>query len=385
MTAAAIARTSLKSIVPGLKTAIFLGPMANAAGGALAGKVSKAGGLGFIGAGYYTAEKMQNELQKAIDILGESSQKQARIHLGIGFLTWRLTVLNNGKKPSVKEAHDDDSPAIQLIDAALRVKPVAIWLSFGDEEEMIGWSSVVRKRDEVLNGDHGPENQVKLFIGIGNETQAKSAVQDCGADVLIIQGNEAGGHGLGSSPPLSAIVPLLANKLDSGAYKISNPTKRIPPLLGAGGIMTGANMAGVLAMGADGVVVGTRMLMTPEAAYTDAQKKLLVDAGPTSTLRTMAFDEARNTLGWPKGVDGRGLINDTVNDYMSNKGGNGDARRAVYKEAEKSGDTSRIVTWAGTGVGLVHEIKPAEEIVAEMTKDCRKSIAYTTDGLKQFE
>ena len=138
-------------------------------------------------------------------------------------------------------------------------------------------------------------------------------------------------------------MPLLANKLDSGAYKVSNPTKSIPPLLGAGGIMTGANMAGVLAMGADGVVVGTRMLMTPEAAYSDAQKKLLVDAGPTSTLRTMAFDEARNTLGWPKGVDGRGLINDTVNDYMSNKGGDGDARRAVYKEAEKSGDPFMLV------------------------------------------
>ena len=72
---AAITRTSLKSIVPGLKTGIFLGPMANAAGGALAGKVSKAGGLGFIGAGYYTAEKMQNELQKAIEKSGNYRYK----------------------------------------------------------------------------------------------------------------------------------------------------------------------------------------------------------------------------------------------------------------------------------------------------------------------
>lgn len=382
-------RTSLKSILPGLKTSIILGPMANAAGGALAGKVSKAGGLGFIGAGYYTAEKMKDELNKALEILGvqqdSSAQKVQRVHLGIGFLTWRLTVLNNGKKPSTKEEQDANSPAIQLIDEALRVKPVAIWLSFGDEEEMIGWSSVVRKRDAILNGDHGPENQVKLFIGIGNEKQAKNGIEDCGADVLIIQGNEAGGHGLGSSPPLSAIVPLLANKLDSGSYRISNPSQFVPPLLGAGGIMTGANMASVLAMGADGVVVGTRMLMTPEAAYSDAQKKMLVEAGPTSTMRTMAFDEARNTLGWPEGVDGRGLVNDTVNDYMSNKGGDGDARRAVYKEAEKAGDTSRIVTWAGTGIGLVHEIKDAEEIVAEMTKDCQKSIARLTEGLKQFQ
>ncbi|MCO5589800.1 hypothetical protein L7F22_043769 [Adiantum nelumboides] len=358
--------------------------MANAAGGALAGKVSKAGGLGFIGAGYYTAEKMRDELNKAMNIL-DVQNSSSRVHLGIGFLTWRLTVLNNGKKPSTKEDQDVDSPAIQLIDAALRINPIAIWLSFGDEEEMIGWSSVVRKRDAILNGDHGPKNQVKLFIGIGNETQAKSAVEDCGADVLIIQGNEAGGHGLGSSPPLSAIVPLLAKHLDAGTYKISNPTQHLPPLLGAGGIMTGANMAGVLAMGADGVVVGTRMLMTPEAAYSDAQKKMLIEAGPTSTLRTMAFDEARNTLGWPKGVDGRGIVNETVRDYMSNKGGDGDARRAVYKEAEKSGDTSRIVTWAGTGVGLVGEVKDAEEIVAEMTKDCQKSIAYLTEGLKQFQ
>lgn len=368
----------MTTAIAGLTTPIVLGPLANAAGGALAGKVSKAGGLGFLGAGYYTQEKLQDELKIALSLLGHSGPPRGagnRVNIGVGFLAWRLTTINKGRPPSLGASDMDvDSVALALIDQALRSKPVAIWLSFGDEEEMIRWSTVVRQREAALNGmgkaAYGKE--LKLFIGVGSMEEAKMAVEDCGADVVIIQGNEAGGHGLGSSPPLSAVLPLLAQRIKT--MKPTNPSETTPSLLGAGGVMTGASLASVLSQGADGAVVGTRMLMTPDAAYSDAQKKMLLDAGPGTTKRTMAFDHARGTLGWPEGVDGRGIVNETVHDFEQGKGGSDDARRAVYKEAEQKGDTARIVTWAGTGVGLASEIKEPHEIVDELTHDAVEAI-----------
>jgi len=80
-------------------------------------------------------------------------------------------------------------------------------------------------------------------------------------------------------------------------------------VLAAGGLATGTQVAAALALGASGAVLGTRFLLTPESFYTDAQKKALAGANSSSTIRTMAFDYARNTLGWPDGVDGRGLRN----------------------------------------------------------------------------
>ena len=178
---------------------------------------------------------------------------------------------------------------------------------------------------------------------------------------------------MGASAPISAALPLVSAKMPS--YSPSNPSSIVPPLVAAGGIMTGSQLAAVLAQGADGAVVGTRMLFTPEASYSEAQKQLLIEAGTASTKRTMAFDEARGTLGWPEGVDGRGVINDTVRDFEEGKGGSSETRQAVYKEAESRGDKSRIVTWAGTGVGLIKEIKPAAEIIDEMTKEAVETIA----------
>lgn len=70
-------------------------------------------------------------------------------------------------------------------------------------------------------------------------------------------------------------------------------------------------------------------------------------------------------MSWPKGVDGRGIRNETVSDYEADKGSEQD-RKARYKEAEKTGDVERIITWAGTGVGNMDVIKPAADVVKEI-------------------
>ena len=82
-----------------------------------------------------------------------------------------------------------------------------------------------------------------------------------------------------------------------------------PPVLAAGGMVHGGHLASILALGASGVVFGTRFALSPESAYSDVERKALIEAKTSSTVRTVAFDEARNTLGWPRGIDGRGLRN----------------------------------------------------------------------------
>jgi nitronate monooxygenase len=112
-------------------------------------------------------------------------------------------------------------------------------------------------------------------------------------------GVEAGGHGYGNAPPMR---PLLSSIL------AVTPDDR-PPTIGAGGLATGKDVAELLALGAAGAVLGTRFLLTPESLYTNAQRQALIDANSTASVRSMAFDQARGTLGWPSGVDGRGLRN----------------------------------------------------------------------------
>lgn len=161
-------------------------------------------------------------------------------------------------------------------------------------------------------------------------------------------GNESGGHGFASAAPTASLV-LKALPFSRAAGI---------PLLAAGGLATGAHVASILALGASGAVLGTRFLLTPESLYTDRQRQALLDATDSSTVRTMAFDIARGTLGWPEGVDGRALRNSTVVDHENGR----DERelKELFAKAQKEGDRERMLVWAGTGVGAMNSIKPAK-------------------------
>lgn len=129
-----------------------------------------------------------------------------------------------------------------------------------------------------------------------------------------------------------------------------------PPLVAAGGIAVGSQAAGLLLMGADGVVIGTRFLATAESTYSENQKKALLDA--TATVRTTVFDTVRGKNGWPEGVDGRAIPNITLDEERA--GIDFEERRKRYEEGVKNDDTSRSVVWSGSSVGLVKEIKGAK-------------------------
>ena len=127
-------------------------------------------------------------------------------------------------------------------------------------------------------------------------------------------------------------------------------------MLAAGGIVSGAHVAACLTLGAAGVVVGTRFCFTPESLYSDQHKRALISAGPTSTMRSMAFDQLRSQV-WPAGIDGRGLDIPAVRDVEA--GADIAEARKKLAEGVRRGDAHSTIVWAGTGVGLVSELKPA--------------------------
>jgi nitronate monooxygenase len=87
------------------------------------------------------------------------------------------------------------------------------------------------------------------------------------------------------------------------------PKEDGPIVIGAGGLVTGEQIAEILSLGASGVVLGTRFCLTPESPYNEPAKKALLAAKPGAAVRSMGFDQVAGLLKWPKGIDGRALCN----------------------------------------------------------------------------
>ena len=170
--------------------------------------------------------------------------------------------------------------------------------------------------------------------------------------ILVITGIEAGGHGHSEALPLMTLLPMVKQS-------ISNP----PPLVAAGGIANGAQIASLLVLGAAAAVVGTRYAATHESTYSPNQKGAVIAS--THSVRTVAFDIVRGTNEWPKGIDGRAIPNLVLEDEA--KGFSMEERQRLYDEATKKDDVSRRVVWSGASVGLVKEIVGAAVKHSEFT------------------
>ena len=183
-------RTPLHNILPSLRIPIVSGPMGGAAGGKLAAEVSRAGGFGFIGGGYLTPSQLDQEFEVAESILRGRTGSSRRMEIGVGFLGWKLSQLDSS--PTSTSAKTDFDPASRpkafaCIDATLKKLPRAIWLAFGTSSDLSNWAQAFRERERALHGA-STEDSWKLFVGVGSEQEAKVAVEEVGADVVVAQG-----------------------------------------------------------------------------------------------------------------------------------------------------------------------------------------------------
>lgn len=165
---------------------------------------------------------------------------------------------------------------------------------------------------------------------------------------MTILGIEAGGHGGSEAPPLLTLLQAILAALPNG-----------PLVVAAGGVSSGKQVAALLTMGAAGVVLGTRFLFTDECIYSPAMKDVIVKTGIIdSTIRTLAFDEVGKTNFWPPKHDGRAIKNNIIQDVE--EGLTLDQRLGRFAESAASGDSSRLIIWAGQGVGITDKITSAE-------------------------
>ena len=160
-------------------------------------------------------------------------------------------------------------------------------------------------------------------------------------------GIESGGHGQSKAPSLITLVSDILHEFPNG----------LPPLLGAGGLVSGTCVAALLALGASGAVFGTRFVVTPESLYVPEQKTALCAAKSSDTIRTTVFDILRGTSGWPLGIDGRALKNETVE--RIEKGEDLEEIKCAFEKATKNRDPSGMLIWSGASIGRINDIKPA--------------------------
>jgi nitronate monooxygenase len=330
---------------PWIHTPLVVGaPMRLIALSKLACEISNAGGLGFIGAGN-DASTLEHELQQSKLALTVGS-KDDILPVGVGFLLWAGDKLLQDTLP-ILERH----------------VPAAIWL-FAPENpnQLVHWTNECRR---VTN------NKTKIWIQIGTVNEAYQAMRTCSPEVLVVQGNDAGGHGLGKCAGLMTLLPEVDDTLSNCCHDDRN-TK--PVLIAAGGITEGRGVAAALALGAMGVVMGTRYLACPEAniskGYQDAVLKGM--DGGINTARGKLYDSLRGTTDWPERYGGRSLLNQSWHDAA--KGMSFEENKRRHDEALKLGDAgwgenARLTTYAGTGIGLINGIKPAAGITRDVGKD----------------
>ena len=294
----------------GITHPLMLAPMDLVSGARLTAAVSSAGGFGMLGGGYGEKAWLQQETGKL--------KRSATAPFGVGFITWSLA-----KQP-------------ELLDVALNARPRAVMLSFGDPKP---FASRIKAAGALL------------ICQVQSEDMAQAAL-DAGADILVAQGTEAGGHG--AFRTTLDIVPAI---IDLAAGRV--------PVVAAGGIADGRGLAAMMALGAAGVLLGTRFYASQESDGAEEAKRRICAATGGSTTRGIIFDMSRNNV-WPAPFTGRCLINDHVRrwtgrelELLQNAG----AVAAEYAAARAAGNFDIAAVIAGEAVGLIHDIPPAAEIV----------------------
>ena len=302
----------------GLRHPIVLAPMGGVAGGRLAAAVSNAGGLGLVGGGYGDRDWIAREIALA----KEATQRP----WGIGFITWSMQR--------------------EVLDFALAQRPSAVMLSFGDPRPP---AQAIRQAGCTLVCQVQGEAEMRL-------------AQEAGADFIVAQGTEGGGHGGNRST-----LPLVPAVVDRVA-----PT----PVIAAGGIADGRGLAAALMLGAEGALIGTRFCATNEALGRDSSKARLVAARGDDTARTRVFDIVRG-YAWPAPYAGRALRNGFMGRWHGHEDALAatlDVERTRYRKAADADDYDTALVWAGEAVDLVASVEPAATLVTRIAEDAEAQL-----------
>lgn len=286
-----------------------------ASGWKLAAAVSNAGGLGVLGAGSMYPQILDEHLTK----LKAATQKPFAVNLPLLYA---------------------DIPAhMELI--------------FKHNVQIV----ITSAGNPVTTTQALKDKGIIVFHVIGNRKFAEKA-QEAGCDGVIAEGMEAGGHIGREENTTMVLIPLIRESVDI-------------PVIAAGGIATGRQMLAAMALGADGVQVGSRFVASDEASCHINFKKAVVNSGdggtvltlkelvPIRMMKTDFYDQVR--IAYENNVDAEGLLRLL---------GRGRPKKGMFE-----GDMTEGELQIGQVASLIHEIKPAAHIIQEIVEDYRTALA----------
>ncbi len=254
----------------------------------LAGAVSNAGGLGFLAAGYRSAEALAEQIHHTRLITGQPFGvnlfvPQPSVAAPAALAAYAAELAPDARRLGVEPGtpHPDDDDWAAKLDVLFELRPAVASFTFGTPDA----ETVARLGDA----------DVLVLVTVTSLAEAKAALA-AGAPALVVQGPLAGGH-RGTFDPAA---PPPADDLETLFGRIRHHTDA--PLVAAGGLTTPAAVARALAHGAVAVQAGTAFLLATEAGTSAVQRQALVAPGFTETIVTHAFS----------GRPARALVNDFV-------------------------------------------------------------------------
>jgi nitronate monooxygenase len=298
----------------GIEHPILLAPMGVMAGGKLAAAVSNAGGLGIIGGGYGDKDWLDRQFAAA-----------GNTRVGCGFITWSMA----------------QNPA--LLDQVLAKNPAALMLSFGAVEPH---ATKIKAQG------------VPLICQVQGMKYLREAV-DAGADIIVAEGNEAGGHS-GHRGTIT-LVPEAADYLAKHAPETI--------LVAAGGIGDGRGLAAALMLGAEGVLMGTRFIAAKESEAPEGFRQAIINADGDVTIKSNSVDVVRKRY-WP---NPEFVVRVWKNAFVDKwHGREREIEKAIdieferFWEAFRAGDAENSGVLMGEVSGIIRDAPPAAKIVEDM-------------------
>lgn len=341
----------------------------------LAAAVSNAGGLGVLGGVAYSADALRAEIEKVRSLT--SKPFGVDLLLSPNFLVPR----SRSGKGSVKKARPAPNlpaahvAAVRKIADDLQIewkqapaRPTGIgtsWIPEGQSYAGAQMEVVIEQEVPVFASGLGTPAQFAdvlkkhgiAIISLVGTVRAARQVAAAGADFVVAQGTEAGGH-----TGRIGTLALLPQVMDAVA-----PI----PTIAAGGIASGRALAGAIAMGAVGGWVGSAFLVSEEANQPELQKQRIIDAAAEDTIVTRLYS----------GKTMRNIKNPLIEAWEASglhalpMGTQGILIRDLQYSIEQAGRHDLLMNAAGQTAGMLNEKRPAKAILAEMVAEAAEVLS----------
>ncbi|KAL7553944.1 hypothetical protein ACHAWF_018843 [Thalassiosira exigua] len=326
--------------------------MAGVSGGVLAAEVTKAGGLGMIGAGHFEdVDETKAEIESFEEAMRSArpvalQREKQRSDLAIGFIGFSSLAAPMGWEN------------YEHIMRTYRPKAVQFFAP-----------SIMIQEGGQSNVEIAHEYGAKFICQLGSIDEAKEAIRHK-VDAIVCQGSGAGGHGL-------------RRELGNSAMALASQTSRMTniPVIAAGGFVNGKHMASALCV-CDGVLMGTRYWACRESLGNKLlQKELIRENSCDDVIRTPVFDQIQNEPKWPHPYNSTGALRNQTTREWEGKSPE-ELQLAIEKtgfmnQYERSGEMSDgniVPVAAGEGVGEIDGIEGAYQITLQVEQECVDAI-----------